>query len=644
MIVVYGSRVRLVSPILSVGLILAFGSWAVRIVARRESLAHFNAVGSLDLLRAPSGAWLLVVAVGGVSGWALWRHRRLWSWRTPSVLAVVFVASTVAAFSSSIGQHLTILGSALLLGVVAALVARPIEVQSSGPTRSDVWVGLALWVFVFAIDAVFSMHRHAWFGSGSWDHGCMVHNFYRAAHLLPTVSTVLGGVDFLGDHFMVGIYLYAPIIWLSDSGYTVLAIQAAHVSAAAPAIYLIARHHRIDRFASGVLGLSAALSFGLQSAAYFDSHEITVGLGFLAFGLWAFETGRIRTATLLLVLFSLFKESLGAYVAALGLLAVLRGLMRRDRRHIIFGSGWVLYGVFWFVVVNRVLMPWFAAHGHPPEPHETFGDFGPTVFSAAVGILTDPLKSFLAIFVPSAKLDSHAVTLGHTGLVGLLAPQVGVAALPLVAERFLSSKSSMWEMGYHYAGPLCLYAGWATALGFSRARSIFRSALEYLGPGLGRRAGVALVSYLVLAGLLETAFGYRHPANFYTWRASYFSSPSQRVANHRAVDLLDSLDRQVPIAVQNRLLPHLANRPFIYRLADYRQADWVLLSVGESAWPYDAGLPRRLARQLHGDPEWRLVFSEEGAAVFARVSVTEREPAVPTPRLGLRPSRTKTAP
>ena len=637
---------------MSLALVAVFASWAGQLLVLRGGLTPVGRVASIDLLPAPgwSLAWV-VVAVAAFAG-VLVRHRDLRGWRTSGALAVLFGGATVAAAASPVGHHVTILGVALLGAVTVGLARSPTVltrlVEGMGSDRRrDLVIAGVLWGVVFAVDAVFSMHRHAWFGSGSWDHGCMVHNFYRAAHFLPTVSTVLGGVDFLGDHFMVGIYLYAPVVWLWDSGYSVLAIQAAQVSAVAPAIYLMARHHGIGRFAGGVLALGTALSFGLQSAVYFDAHGITVGFGFLAFGLWAFETGRLRTATVLLFVFSLFKESLGAYVAALGLLAIVRGATGRDRRHVAYGAAWMAYGVVWFVLVNRVFMPAFAAQGLPPEPHETYADFGPTVFTAAQGILANPLKAFVAVFVPMMKLESHAVTLGHTGLVALLSPQVAVAALPLVAERFLSSKSTMWEMGYHYAGPLCLYAGWAAVRGFSRARSIVGALLEYLGRGLGAHRRGVLVAYLAFAAVLETRFGYRHPANFYTWQAGYFSRPAQKVANERAVKWLARQGRAARVAAQNRILPHLANRPFIYRLGEYEKADWVVLSVRESAWPYDAGLPHRLAARLYADPGWKLVFSEEETAVFARVEATDRAavPAAGALRLGPGPpkSRVKTA-
>ena len=606
--------------------------WIGRILPRRSGLGHIlPSVGSLETLQAPTGVWIASGLTAVAVLIALIRRPDLARGGTVSALMGIAFLSGIVVFVSPVGHHAGILGLALIAGVLGSIFGRTTRLGPS--VDRPVAIGLCMGVAI--IHMVFSMHRHWAFGSGSWDHGCMVHNFYRASRFLQTTSTVLDEVDFLGDHFMVGIYLYAPLIWLSSSAYMILAIQSVNLACVAPAIYLIARHHRAPVESAVALAVATGLSFGLQSAAYFDSHEITVGFGFLAFGLWAFETKRFRLATVLLLVFALFKESLGAYLVALGLLAIWRGLADKDRTSWRYGIAWILVGATWFVLVNRVFMPALIARAHPPEPHETFGDFGPTVFQAVIGIATQPLKAFGALFVPGDKLWSHLTTFGGLGWLPIFAPDIGIAALPLFAERFLSSKGTMWQMGYHYAAPLSLYAGWAAARGFPRARWLARRGLRALGgQALAANASWALAVYVVAAGLLINEFGYQHAANYHRWRLGYFSTPIRRANNAAAVAFVAEQGREARLAVQNRILPHLANRPHIYRLGKWAKADWVLLSIGENAWPYGDRYPQQLARQLHRNPAWKLVFARGGAAVFARSDVSlPRVSATPELRL-----------
>src|SRR5262249_57107712 len=116
--------------------------------------------------------------------------------------------------------------------------------------RSDRGTAIGFWAVTALVFSIFSMHRHFWFGSGSWDMGCMVHNVYRASRFLDSTSTVLGNVDYLGDHFMIGIYLLAPFFWISSSGYMLLFVQSLSLAATAPAIFLIARTRGTDKLAS----------------------------------------------------------------------------------------------------------------------------------------------------------------------------------------------------------------------------------------------------------------------------------------------------------------------------------------------------------------------------------------------------------
>ena len=412
----------------------------------------------------------------------------------------------------------------------------------------------------------------------------------------------------------------------------VLAIQSVNLACVAPAVFLIARHHRAPMGVAVALALATGLSFGLQSAAYFDSHEITVGFGFLAWGVWAFETGRLRAATVLLAVFALFKESLGAYVVGLGLLAGWRGLTGAGRRWWVYGLGWIVGGAVWFVLVNRVFMPALIARGRPPEPHETFGDFGPTVFLALIGIVTQPLKAFGALFVPGDKLWSHVTTFGGLGWLSLLAPQVGLAALPLFAERFLSSKATMWQMGYHYAAPLSLYAGWAAARGYQRATRLAAAGLAraWAGRRLGRR-GAGGPRGVPAGGRGGADQRVRLPSTPQTTIGGslvYFANARAARAQPRPPSTL--LARTGPFGRQTcGAEPDLApsGRPTVHlptgRLARRRTGcccRWAITpGPGSDRYPESAG-PNRLDRSPRMASR---LTPAEGTAVFARVSVTD---------------------
>jgi uncharacterized membrane protein len=595
-------------------------AWCTRILIRRPGAGSAGSVRAILDANPPKWIWAVVALGVALMCLAFLRRRSLLCGRTLAALATTTLVTFAITVALPHGQHVAI---AVLAAGLAILLAAQLPATLDGPDpnrRNDAKIALGIFAAVFAVYAFFSMRRYYWMGAGSWDMGCMIHNLYRASRGLDTTSTVLGGVDFLGDHFMIGLYLYSPFAWINADGYTMLAIQCASLGVAAPVIFLLARDRGAPLSFAIALSLAAAFAFGMQSGVYFDAHEITIGFGFLAFGVLFLERKRLVLATICFVLFSLFKESLGAYVIALGMLAFWRGLRDRDAKHLIAGTGWLVYGAVWFVLVNRVFMPMLIARGAPPEPHETFADFGPTVFTALLGILSHPVEAFGSLFTPAEKMSSLLVTFGGIGYLALFRPELLLAAAPLFAERFLSSKHAMWEMGYHYAAPLAFYSAWAAAVSWPKVQALSERVLAYLSSDLRGRSPAALSFYVLASMILINSAGYRHPANFHHLREDYFSTPERRAQNAKAIALIEDQGIDAKAAVQNRMLPHLADRPHIYRLGDYLKADYVLLNTAEDAWPYDGGHPKRLRDQLAKNPAWIQLFHEGDTFLFARKS------------------------
>jgi len=598
-------------------LVAAMGYLGLLAVVTRGGTATWREIAPLRETISGGTGWAVAAAAGCVGALVAAAGGRRTDERAPALASAALVAVGLAAFADPLGRHVAMIALSAALAFVASRFAPARRVGGISVGRLDRVLPVAGFVLTLVPMCIFAMHRHWAFGSGSWDMGCYVHNAYLVSRFLPTISTVLGGADFIGDHFSVGLYLYAPYFRWFGSAYGLIFLEALHLAVATPAVYGIARRHGASPGPALTLGLATGLSFGFQSASFFDVHAITLGFGFFSLALWAIEAGLLGWASVLLFAFSLFKESVGLYIVGLGLWLVVRAVgtvdRARRRRCIGFGAAWIAGGAAWFVVVNRLIMPWFRARGSAPEYHETFADFGPTVFEAARTMLAEPLTTFAFLFVGDEKIMSLFATLSNAAWLTVSAPSVFVAALPLFAERFLSSKPSMWHMGFHYAAPLALYAGWGAARGLGRIERGLGSWRWVAAPRTGVVVFVAAMAAFTLAA------GYRHPANFLKWRYAYYSSPPKRQANAAAVRWLDQHAPRGHVAAQNRLLPHLARRRVIRRLAEYERTDWVVLSLGEDAWPYDRGFPRRLDAKLAAAPVWSRVFDERGTRIYRRL-------------------------
>lgn len=499
---------------------------------------------------------------------------------------------------------------------------------------SDRRAALGLWLALFGVHAAISLYRHSVFGTSSWDMAIFIQDIHLASRGMPMMSTILGDVSILGSHFMPGLYLYAPLGWLPQSGYALLLLQAAHLGAIGPAIFGIARHHKVKPGAAIALALCAGLSFGVQWAVIFDVHEITISFGFFALAVWAFETQRFRLATASMLVFMLFKESLGAYLVALGLLALWRAIrqQRGRRRHLRYGAAWILIGATYFLVVNLLLMPWLLAQGNPLFA-VAFDDFGPNMPAALAAMIATPSKAIGAFFVPGDKMGSWLATFGGSGWLALLSPQIAIAALPLFAERFLVSTINLWSMLFHYSASLSLYSFWAVARSWRKAQVYARVGLRRLGgPALAAQSSGVLILYLIASGLLVDGYGYRRPSGYMA--APRRSKPAQ-VPTHRAViQRLLTRGEGARIAAQDYLMPHVAQRLYIYGLERWEKADWVILSTAPDEAPtnYEQRI-RPLARRLMADAGWRLVEARGASVLFMRVGTADWAAVQPSPQL-----------
>lgn len=608
--------------------VLLFCLLGLRVLPTHRGLAG-AAVASIDKLPAlGAGGWASTLLALVFLAALCWRYPRLGRPRSVAQALVFLFLCLLSVFLSRQGHYGLILGFSVLASVGLGGLAPLLK----APKLSELKLSVGLWVFLAVLHSVYSVHRHYMFGSGSWDMGIYINDIYLAAHGMTMNSSILGEVDILGSHFMPGLYLYAPLAFIPSS-YSLLIVQAMQLASIGPAIYWIARHRGVGRGASLVLGLAAGLSFSVQSAAFFDVHEIAFSFGFFALGLWAFEVGRMRLASASFFVFILFKESLAAYIVALGLLAIWRGIYSRRRAQLAYGGAWVIFGAAYFLIVNLALMPYFAARGNPLKAVH-FNDFGPNLSAAAVAMVQNPAKTLGAFFTPGEKLASWMATLGGVGWLSFFSPQIAIAALPLAAERFLVSKRPMWGMGYHYGVPLSFYAFWATARGWRQARLFTRAMLGKLGgPALGARAGAVLIVYLFMSSLLVDAFGYRSSSEYLRWGRDYFSTPARAAAHRVVIERLRGRGSEARIAAQNHLIPHLSRRQYIFMIDRWQKADWVLLSLGESAWPFQKDRPKRLARRLYADPEWRLVDSRLGTVLFMRAGAADWPAVAPSGRL-----------
>lgn len=568
------------------------------------------------LSRRPALPWTFVLATLFGAAALLLVRAEDWAarWvRARRALWVLVLAAATAGLLLFLSPHARI-AMALVLAFTAAVGGARLVALLDRPRSRYVDRALLWGVFLgtVAVYYVFSATRHANFGSGSWDLGCYNHSIWLASRFKPLMSTVLGDVHVIGDHFVPIVYLLAPVFWITESTSALLMVQALFVASTLFPIYWLAQRGGAGRGLALALGVSFLFAMGTQSAINFDFHEVTIGACFFAYALYFIETDRLKYAAPFLLLLFLTKESMSLYIAFIGLYLALFKAQSRGQR--IVGIGLFIGGLGAFFLIVKWLMPLLLQGSKQGMIHLRFEQFAPTIEGAAVKMLMDPLRTAAIALNPALKVETLLLTFGAFGFLCFAAPKMLIIAIPLFAERLFTTKQTLWGMGFHYSVPLTLWAALAAAVGFRTVRpwlaTLWERAVGWR-PADGT-VGAFLALCCVGMGVLVNGWGAGQPSEFASLRKPYFSKSV--AINERALAVIP---KDASVAAQNYFVAHLATREKIWLLEQPIRADYVIANPEDGAWPFDRNHVIRVLREVRAQG-YQPIFSERTTVVFQK--------------------------
>lgn len=378
---------------------------------------------------------------------------------------------------------------------------------------------VALLVAAFTAYVVLTVVRHRTFRSTGFDLGLFEQVVWRYAQLETPASSLKGLSTIFADHFSPVVALLAPLHRVWPRPEALLVAQAGLVVASAIPVYLYAKP-RIERRGARLLTVAYLLFGGVQEAVWFDVHEVMFAP--LLIGLAVLAADRERWGWSLAAVLSLLlvKEDLAFLVVAFGGWYWLIGRRR-------LGLGVAAAGLLAFPLITLVVMPEFNYWSH----------------GGAGGDLFDPVK-----------LRTTAYLLGAFLLFPLRSRLI-VLAVPLLAERMLSSNEVYWTLENHYSLTI------APVLALAAADAA-RSWKPF--------AGMAAIAVVLIPAfpLVELA------------RPSAYRVPP---AYAGAREALATIGPKEAVAAGNRLIPHLARRETVVLLD--QPAPVVVVATGDRSNP-----------------------------------------------------------
>nr|WP_256127970.1 DUF2079 domain-containing protein [Arthrobacter sp. SDTb3-6] len=393
---------------------------------------------------------------------------------------------------------------------------------------------------------VYSSLQWTSFAIRSWDLGIFTQLAQDYAHFQAPIVSIKGqGFNLLGDHFHPILVLLGPVYRLFPSAFTLLVVQNLLFAVSVAVVARLALK-RLGRVPGSCLGFAYALSWGLQSAVDAQFHEIAFAVPLLALSLCALLEEKWRQAWIWAALLVFVKEDMGLTVLVLGLVMAHRG--RRPA-----GLWLAAWGVAWFVLSTRLILPAFN-HG------SAWAYQGQLDID---GFLRDPASLFQKDKVATVLLLA-AVTAG----LALFSPLV-LLVLPTLAWRFLGELPFYWGQEWQYSAVLMPMVFCAAIDALSRRRVLHSARLRLL-------SGVAMALLAVALGG-HFAFG-------------RFANPAQgfpTAGNAAARSALAAVPAGVTVETDISLMSYLVDRDQVYWIGNRNPApDYVLLDV--SGHPGDA--------------------------------------------------------
>jgi uncharacterized membrane protein len=449
--------------------------------------------------------------------------------------------------------------------------------------------------------AALSVLRHEAFFTGRFDLGNMAQAVWSTAHGHPLRVTGLHGdqISRLGAHVDPILVLFAPLWWIWPSPNMLLVAQAVAVALGAVPVYWLARKH----LASARAGLGFALAYLLYPATGWltlnEFHPVALATPLLLLAFWFLDEDRLLPFAVCAILAATCKEEIALVVAAFGIWYAVA------RRRWLAGAAIMAAGGLWAAIAIAVVIPHYSA-GAESDFYGRYSEVGGSAGGILKTALTDPLRIAEAAF-GSRDLRFLLQLVAPLAALCLLAPLVLVALLPELAINLLSATTTQTSIHFHYT------AGMIPPLMIG---AIFGAKRLLRWP-------VPVTTTIVIAALAGNYWlgpipGWRHVPG-----GSQFEATAARVTNHDRVAerALELIPDDAIVSATNTLGAHLSARRRFLSFPFREDATWIAADETQPGYA-DRHAPLPTAVELAGlrrNPEWRLVFQEDGILVFHRV-------------------------
>jgi uncharacterized membrane protein len=371
--------------------------------------------------------------------------------------------------------------------------------------------------------SVLSIVRHMHYESGGYDLGIYDQAVWQFSRFKAPLSSIEGKLLF-SDHLALTLPLLAPLFWLWNDVRMLLIFQAGWLVFSSIAVYLLAIRKTASSVVALAISVSYSLFYGFQFMIFDDFHPVALGVGLVPWILyWVELRNRIGIGIGILLLL-LTQENMGYTVMEIGVLYVWA---RKTR---IFGFALLSTGLLW-TGIALWLIEQFAG-----TPYM----YKPAVFGGG-------LPPMSQLFDHPDKRISWLYTVTSLGFLPLFSVPALLVSVMELSPYFLGGENfaRTWSPYMHYRAILAPFLAYGAIQG-----SVW----------LSKKIHPKVIALWILVATISLQFLYHLPLNKLSksefWRQQKWYTDNST--------MISKIPRDMPIAANQSLVPHLSHRERIY--------------------------------------------------------------------------------
>lgn len=432
--------------------------------------------------------------------------------------------------------------------------------------RKDLIFLISILFIAGAIYSIISVIVHNHFQTFGWDLGFFDQIIWKVSRGDFRAYSSLAHENLLADHFQPVLYLLAPFIRVVSDVRVLLIAQAFLVVMAAYPLYLLSRSLTGNIIFSLGAVFSYLLFLGTQWTILNEFHQtafLPLFISLVFYSLmkrnnilyWVSIAGILAT-----------KEEYALLVSSLGIIC---WWVYRKR---LSGIMTCIFGIIFFFFLINFLMPKLSVGG--VYFHNDFGRAGYTSEQVILNSIKNPKFFFESMVFPIIKVKTVFNSFLAFGFLPVLSPLFLIPVVENFSTRFIYAgpQFTQWVNVNQHAAPL----GILLSVGSIYSSLVLAKIINRKTKIKTDRILTVLGFYLIFAGIIQNIL-LHGPVNSLFKRQFYETLDWMNDNNM----VIAKVPRDVSLATQNSMLPHVSQRKDIYLLPELGNAQYVLLDLSD---------------------------------------------------------------